>query len=380
MVLRPSTVPTGAIRALLVLALFLASGAADAHQQSLSFGELRVHGAQVEGRLRFSAADLLPLLHRPASDAAVKLTQRDLDAAGAALSGATVGELRLRSAGADCTASPGSATLEAEDGVLIAALWTCPGPVDDLEVRVGFLELISPGHTHLAKIVFDDGGPGEVAQRIAQQGAETFAVTRARSTRSTALRFLRLGVLHIFTGFDHIAFLVGLLLLGGSFRTLVKIVTSFTLAHSITLALAALDLVVPPPRLIEPLIAASIVFVAAENLWALRAGGGEAGGRAAHAASTLRHRWMLTFAFGLVHGFGFASALRELHLPRAGLAASLVTFNLGVEAGQLCIVAAILPLLGLLRRQRWFSPAGVRLLSGAVGAAGLFWLLQRLAT
>jgi HupE / UreJ protein len=375
-----AALPSSAARRALTLILLcacIAPSAARAHQQSLSFGELRVRGARIEGRIRFSAADLLPLLHlAPAGEQRVQLTQHDLDRAGPALWKATLGELRVRSSGENCAGAPGGLALEDEDGVLIAGTWTCPGPVTDLEVRVGFLELIAPGHTHLAKIVFDDGEPGDVAQRIAQQGAETFSVGRARSTRSTALRFLRLGVLHIFTGYDHIAFLIGLLLLGGSFPTLVKIVTSFTLAHSITLALAALDILAPPPRLIEPLIAASIVFVAAENLWALRSRGES---RDAEAAAALRHRWMLTFAFGLVHGFGFASALRALHLPRAGLAASLVTFNLGVEAGQLCIVAVALPLLAFLRTKRWFVPAGVRALSGAVGAAGIFWLVQRLA-
>jgi len=256
-----AALPSSAARRALTLILLcagLAPRPARAHQQSLSFGELRVRGARIEGRLRFSAADLLPLLQlAPAGDQNVQLTQRDLERAGPALAKATIGELRLRSSGEDCVGAPGGTTLEDEDGVLIAGTWTCPGPVTDLEVRVGFLDLIAPGHTHLAKIVFDDGEPGDVAQRIAQQGAETFSVGRARSTGSTALRFLRLGVLHIFTGYDHVAFLIGLLLLGGSFRTLVKIVTSFTLAHSITLALAALDILAPPPRLIEPLIAAS---------------------------------------------------------------------------------------------------------------------------
>jgi hypothetical protein len=122
---------------------------------------------------------------------------------------------------------------------------------------------------------------------------------------------------------------------------------------------------------IEPLIAASIVYVAAENLWALRRG---------TRASALRHRWMLTFAFGLVHGFGFATVLRELHLPRSGLAAALVTFNLGVEAGQVCIVALAVPLLAALRRTGWFEPLGVRLCSLAVGCLGLTWLVQRIGS
>ncbi|TMB25487.1 MAG: HupE/UreJ family protein [Deltaproteobacteria bacterium] len=189
---------------------------------------------------------------------------------------------------------------------------------------------------------------------------------RSHPPRKHHARYLE----HIFTGYDHIAFLIGLLLLGGSFKELVQIVTAFTVAHSITLALATLAVVNPTSRVVEPLIAASIVYVAAENLWALRRG---------TRAKALRHRWMLTFAFGLVHGFGFATVLRELHLPRSGLAAALVTFNLGVEVGQLCIVAAAFPLLSRLRRARGFDPAGVRAASACVGALGLFWLVQRLA-
>ena len=144
-----------------------------------------------------------------------------------------------------------------------------------------------------------------------------------------------------------------------------KIVTAFTVAHSLTLALAALDLLAPPARVIEPLIAASIVFVGAENLWAIRRGA---------APAALRHRWMLTFAFGLVHGFGFATVLRELALPRSVLAAGLLSFNLGVECGQACIVVAALPLVRYLRRARGFATAA----SACVVALGGFWLLSRL--
>ena len=108
-----------------------------------------------------------------------------------------------------------------------------------------------------------------------------------------------------------------------------------------------------------------------ENLWALRS-------EAARAAA-VKHRWLLTLCFGLVHGFGFADALQKLHLPRSGIAAALFTFNLGVEVGQVCIVGIVLPLLSRLRRARGFDPAGVRAASACVGALGVFWLVQRLA-
>jgi hydrogenase/urease accessory protein HupE len=182
----------------------------------------------------------------------------------------------------------------------------------------------------------------------------------------------RLGAEHIFQGSDHIAFLIGVLLLGGSFRQLVGIVTAFTVAHSVTLALATLGWVVPPPRLIEPLIALSIVAVGVENLLSLRAPLSAERVRAA-----IGHRWRLTLGFGLVHGFGFAGALRALELPRALLAPSLLTFNLGVELGQLVIVALAWPILHWLRGLRLMWPGGIRWASAGVAALGVYWLLER---
>jgi hydrogenase/urease accessory protein HupE len=213
-------------------------------------------------------------------------------------------------------------------------------------------------------------------ERVARAGAPNLEIEGHLTVLQAAGRFYRLGVEHIFTGWDHLAFLVALLLLGGKLRHLVAIVTSFTLAHSVTLALAALGIVVPPGRVIEPAIAASVVAVAAENLWALRPGGD----RTARICDAVAHRWRLTFAFGLVHGFGFASALRELELPRAALAAGLVSFNLGVESGQLVLVAAAVPLLALLARFRGFRFAGVPVLSLSIAVLGLLWLGQRLGT
>jgi len=265
-------------------------------------------------------------------------------------------------------ARPGGGWRRGGDGIVVEGAWTCPDSVEELRVRAGFLEVLPAGHAHLAKVSF---AGGQVSQRVVQADAPAFEVEQRAGFWAAARRFLVLGIEHIFTGYDHIAFLIGLLLLGGSFKELVQIVTAFTVAHSITLALATLAIVNPTPRIVEPLIAASIVYVAAENLWALRRG---------TRASALRHRWMLTFAFGLVHGFGFASVLRELHLPRPGLAAALVTFNLGVEVGQVCIVALAVPLLAALRRSRWFETVGVGVCSLAVGCLGLTWLVQRIVS
>jgi hydrogenase/urease accessory protein HupE len=181
----------------------------------------------------------------------------------------------------------------------------------------------------------------------------------------TFRQYLALGIRHILTGYDHLLFLVGLLIVCRRFRTVAAIITCFTLAHSVTLALAALDVVKLPGRVVEPLIAATIVFVGVENV----ARGDEP-----------RGRWALAFGFGLVHGLGFASALRDVGLGAFGtsIVAPLVAFNLGVELGQLTVAAVLLALLWRLRRFGWFARHGTRAVSWLVGALGLVWLVQRL--
>ncbi len=172
-------------------------------------------------------------------------------------------------------------------------------------------------------------------------------------------RFFSLGVEHIFLGYDHILFLLSLLMVS-RFRELVKIVTSFTVAHTITLMLATLDMVRLPSRLVESAIAATIVYVAVENFW----------------VRETAHRWRLTFFCGLIHGFGFAGVLQELGLPAKGLVRSLVAFNCGVEVGQLIIVAALLPLVTLLARWRYGEDAR-RVISGLMALCGAGWLIDR---
>ncbi len=176
-----------------------------------------------------------------------------------------------------------------------------------------------------------------------------------------AARFLKEGILHISTGYDHIAFLTGLLLVGGGVFGVLKIVTAFTVAHSITLSAAALHVVVLPSRLVEAGIAVSIVAVAAENL---------------SPKPLVPNRWLLTFFFGLVHGFGFASVLQELHLPTGRMVSSLFFFNAGVEVGQVCIVLLIVPLLWLLAKTT-VRGAVVKTASAVILILGLFWLYAR---
>ena len=176
-------------------------------------------------------------------------------------------------------------------------------------------------------------------------------------------KFVPAGVHHILIGPDHLLFLVGLLLLGGSLRQLLLIVTSFTVAHSITLTLAALSIVTPPARLIEPAIALSIVYVGADNILAK-------GGRDV--------RGWIAFAFGFIHGFGFANVLREMDLPRRALGWSLFSFNIGVEIGQLCVVVLVATAFATLRAKSEWSRRHLAFAGSIVViAAGAFWFVQR---
>ena len=204
-------------------------------------------------------------------------------------------------------------------------------------------------------------------------------------------QFFALGVRHILTGYDHLLFLFALLLACRGWRAVLGVITCFTVAHSITLALAGLDLVRLPARLVEALIAATIVAVGVENLGLALQGSGEPRVSQGPALSlTLsrgrerepdRIRYVLTFAFGLLHGFGFAMALREIGLGARGapILRPLLGFNLGVEVGQLAVAAIALPALWQLRRVPLFARHGGRALSVAIAGVGLVWLLQRIS-
>lgn len=195
--------------------------------------------------------------------------------------------------------------------------------------------------------------------------ALTYVLGSGQSAGETARQFLGEGIHHIFIGPDHILFIVGLMLLGGSVRQLLKITAAFTIAHSVTLTLATLNILNPSPRLIEPAIALSIVFVGAHSLF--------------FGDEKRDLRLAFAFGFGFIHGFGFANVLKELELPRQALGWSLFSFNVGVECGQACIVMAVAPLLALLkRRNEGFSRKFVASASVFVILAGGFWFLQRL--
>jgi HupE / UreJ protein len=172
--------------------------------------------------------------------------------------------------------------------------------------------------------------------------------------------FIVLGIEHIWTGYDHILFLISLLMLGGELGYLLKVVTAFSLSHSVTLFLAALNIVSVPSRWVEIAIALSIAYIAAENLWRKQP----------------KARWQLAFGFGLIHGLGFSSALQELDLPRTNLVTSLASFSIGIELGQFAIVILVYLLLSYLRKFSWDLPIR-RLVSVGVIIMSAIWFWER---
>jgi HupE / UreJ protein len=344
---------------LAALATLLVGDSAQAHLTRVSTSDWALKESSADATLQFFQGDFLGLIPTGISES---------DVPGRVLS--LVTDTAVVRAGTEACTLKNRSIVKGSDSWTVKAAWTCAGTGPKWVLRLGVLELLPAGQTHLARVSVG----GDVVERIARSDTPSFEVDANPTVWAAAKRFLFLGIEHIFTGYDHIAFLLALLLLGGRFLDLVKIVTSFTIAHSVTLCLAALGILNPPAQWVEVLIAASIIAVASENLWVLRS----TEGGASRVAAALRHRWRITFAFGLVHGFGFASALQELHLPRSALAAGLVSFNLGVEVGQVTIVALAFPLLGWLRSYSWFQPWGPRVLSGAIAAFGLVLLVLRL--
>ena len=257
--------------------------------------------------------------------------------------------------------------------------WSAAEPLPDrqsIRWRVRYLTNTAPGSLTVTAILFPYDpahqtfvnfyeGDALTSQAILDRSRPTleYFVGDRQGVLAVIRKFVPAGIHHILIGPDHLLFLVGLLLLGGSIRRLLLVVSAFTAAHSITLSLAALNLVTPPARLIEPAIALSIVYVGVDNLLVGR-------GRDVRA-------W-IAFAFGFIHGFGFANVLREMNLPSRALGWSLFSFNLGVEIGQLLVVVAVASALIALRSRN--EAAGRRLAfagSLAVILVGAFWFVQR---
>ena len=267
--------------------------------------------------------------------------------------------------GAACAAGPVKLDPD-EDGVVGHLVWSCDGNPGDLVYRSTVLIDVDPTAKQVVLIAADRG---ESQALLDATHTEVRLSASATALFPVIERYIAAGIEHIFLGYDHIAFLIGIVLWARRIWPVVKVVTAFTVAHSITLSLAALRIVVVPSEIVEPAIAASIVYVSLENFF----------------SRNVDKRWRITFAFGLIHGFGFASALQEFGLPRGAIVPALGAFNIGVEIGQVAIISLVIPILmgvdWLIATTQNHKPARmaavVYVLSAIIASLGFYWILER---
>jgi hypothetical protein len=363
-------------RFVVLLATVLAALPVFAHKASDAYLTVERNGQALTGQWDIALRDLDNALGLDANGDG-DITWGEVRARHADIDAFALAALQASTGGARCTLSPTGHRIDNHtDGAyaVLAFSGACPqaGPTLALDYRLfegidpqhrGLLNFVENGRSH--SVVFSADAPHRIV------GGDSGGAWRQFVT------YLDEGVWHIWTGFDHVLFLLSLLLPavlvrrprawqpGESFRDafidVARVVTAFTLAHSITLTLAALSIVVLPSRLVESGIALSVVLAALNNLFPVVANG----------------RWIAAFGFGLLHGFGFAGALQDLGLPTQSLALSLAGFNLGVESGQLAIVLPFLPLAFLLRSTWTYR----RLVFGggsfAIAAIASVWLVER---
>jgi len=358
------------IRPFLFLCLLALGATAHAHDPGLSSVMLELHHDRIEAVITFSGIDapwLVPDFNSSSSASAVRDRITD------ELTRQSGSLWRLRSEKVELALHSTQVTWAAGNNVVCTQSYDRPTG-GRLHFASAVFELLPPGHRQHVSVVAEDGrllfdqllgkDEAEIETPLPPLSPSPSVQSASLPVKVSFIAFLRLGIEHIITGYDHLLFLFAFLITARSLRTVLKIVTSFTLAHSLTLALSALNLVSVPSRWVEPLIAGTIVFVAVQNL--LRPEG-----------STERVK--LTFAFGLIHGFGFASVLREMGIASLGTSAwrALAGFNLGVELGQIAVASVILPLLWALRSWKGDEQRWPRAASAMIALAGGYWLVQR---
>jgi hypothetical protein len=358
------------------LLMMLAAPFAQAHIASNGFLNLNVEGAQATGAIELAIRDgelAVGLDH----DGDGKVTWGELKRSQAALETYLQGHLRLSSGDRPCPLQFGP--LQINDRVDGSYLWLplsadCGSDLKRLAIVYKVLDAEDPSHRGLLTLTAK--GAAQTAVLGGVDEAQQFDLDHPSSWTAFS-EYLRAGVWHIWSGIDHLLFLLSLLLPAVLLRrgsrweavpmaapalfNIVKVVTAFTLAHSITLSLAAFDVIRLPSRLTESVIAASIIVAALNNVF----------------PKVTEGRWRIAFAFGLLHGFGFASVLAEMGLPKGARLISLVAFNLGVEAGQLAVVLAIMPLAYLLRASAFYRRGVMPWGSSAIACLALVWFVQR---
>ncbi|MBA3543745.1 MAG: HupE/UreJ family protein [Chthoniobacterales bacterium] len=349
------------MRLLLGLLLLCLTSPALAHDPGLSSTNLQIGASEMSAVVTFNERDISTVLGE-----SPETLSANGPAIRAQLETLARRALNLESSGQQLQPLTVRAGIDTNKNVEFSYTYERPAAAGEITVHSLLLPEMPFGHRQ-AFAATDVAGK-EIARSLLSNRESTARVTPGKVSPTadhSFLDFLLLGIRHILTGYDHLLFLFGLLIVCRSLREAALLITCFTLAHSITLALSTFGLVQLPSRWVESAIAASIFYVGAENL--LRRG------------THFRGRWLLTFSFGLVHGLGFASVLREMGVANSGRAAivPLVAFNSGVEIGQLCVAAVLLPLILHFRKQPRFLRLGVPACSAIVAIAGAAWLVQR---
>jgi len=360
-----------------LLALLLISTGALAHKPSDSYLTLSVDGVAVHGQWDIALRDLEFAIGLDA-DGNGEITWGELKAKRKAVEAFALARLKIRADGRSCTLAPADFLVDDHSDGKYAVLRfaaDCGGRAP-ASVEVGYSLFFDLDPTHRGLLRFERGGTSQTAVLSPERPTLSFRAGES-SPLAQFLDYLKEGIWHIWIGYDHILFLLSLLLPAvlvrsgrswapaAGFRTVFwdvfKVVTSFTIAHSITLTLAALSVISLPSRLVESTIALSVVLAALNNLKPVVA----------------ERRWAVAFAFGLIHGFGFASVLTDLGLPQNALLLALVGFNLGVELGQLTIVSAFLPFAFALRGSWFYRRVVLAGGSALIALVALVWLAER---
>ncbi|MEO8005177.1 MAG: HupE/UreJ family protein [Betaproteobacteria bacterium] len=353
---RLTTVLACFIRTVFALSLLASAFGAHAHTGGMTgFATITVDGKLVRYNLTLSEIPAGPLAEQ------MHLGQSGIAPDYRPLVTTISDKIHITADGAPCAATQGNVVPPAGTSLSYAATvdYKCAADVHTLSIKDDMSDAIGPTQHTLAAIMWTGGSQQFAFGSDARE--TTIKVSEPAKASQGAGSFFPLGIEHILTGYDHLLFLIALMLRGGNFRSMLKIITAFTVAHSITLALAALDLVVLPGAFVESVIALSIAYVALENLLPR------------HAVS---RRWMVSFVFGLMHGFGFSSVLREIGLPKENLLLALLNFNLGVEVGQATIVLLAVPLLMRFKNRSWEKYV-VFAISAAILTAGLVLFVDR---
>ena len=361
-----SRVVRGAILVILFSLLSLQDAAA--HDPGLSSLTIRQRTNSLEATLTLAVKDAAQVAELDEDHDGI-VTQAEFAQTRSQLETAVARQLFIAADGKVAKAQSVHSRLDENNNVEVLLNFDAVG-FSSLEIQSKIIASLPLGHRQYLQIQNSTGET--VFERLLSAAADRATVEMPHAHSSTvaleAVRsftnFLCLGVKHILTGYDHLLFLFGLLLVARGFFSSLGIITSFTIAHSITLAVATLHLVQIPSRIVEPLIAASIVFVGIENL--LR-------------GDIPTARRMVPFGFGLIHGFGFASALREAGIGSGtgGILLPLFSFNLGVELGQIMVAALALPIIWKLRENPMFIARWAPACSAAVVLLGSFWFVQR---